>query len=114
MYPLLGIRTSNPTILAHAMRNRASYDGDIARKAVSARSAEDLFFEPALADLTRAAELFRPVFARTDGVDGWVSLEISPLLTNVRAYRTCSSRFQAPRRDYRPSRKRSSSVFRST
>jgi transaldolase len=70
--------TSNPTIFAHAIRNSASYDGDIAaRKAVSARSAEDLFFELALADLTRAAELFRPVFAWTDGVDDWVSLEVS-------------------------------------
>ena len=45
-----------------------------------AKSREDLFFDLALADLTRAADLFRPVFARTDGVDGWVSLEISPSL----------------------------------
>ena len=74
--------TSNPTIFDHAIRNSAAYDGDIARKAPSAKSREDLFFELALADLTRAAELFQPVFARTDGVDGWVSLEVSPVLAH--------------------------------
>src|SRR5262249_37068915 len=72
--------TSNPTIFDHAIRSSATYDGEIAAKAPPARSAEELFFELALADLTRAAELFQPVFARTDGVDGWVSLEVSPLL----------------------------------
>jgi transaldolase len=72
--------TSNPTIFDHAIRNSADYDADISNKAPQTKSAEDLFFELALADLTRAAELFRPVFARTDGVDGWVSLEVSPLL----------------------------------
>jgi transaldolase len=74
--------TSNPTIFDHAIRNSTTYDDDIARKAPSTKSAEDLFFELALADLTRAAELFQPVFARTDGVDGWVSLEVSPLLAH--------------------------------
>jgi transaldolase len=74
--------TSNPTIFDHAIKNSATYDGDIARKAPSAKSREDLFFELALADLTRAAELFQPVFARTDGVDGWVSLEVSPVLAH--------------------------------
>jgi transaldolase len=74
--------TSNPTIFDHAIKNSATYDGDISRKASSAKSAEDLFFDLALADLTRAAELFQPVFARTDGVDGWVSLEVSPLLAH--------------------------------
>src|SRR5215510_12707081 len=74
--------TSNPTIFDHAIRNSATYDADISRKAPSAKSGEDLFFELALADLTRAAELFQPVFARTDGVDGWVSLEVSPLLAH--------------------------------
>jgi transaldolase len=74
--------TSNPTIFDHAVRNSATYDDDISRKAPAAKSAEDLFFELALADLTRAAELFQPVFARTDGVDGWVSLEVSPLLAH--------------------------------
>jgi transaldolase len=74
--------TSNPTIFDHAIKNSPTYDGDISRKASSTKSAEDLFFELALADLTRAAELFQPVFARTDGVDGWVSLEVSPLLAH--------------------------------
>ena len=74
--------TSNPTIFDHAIKNSATYDGDISQKAASAKGGEDLFFELALADLTRAAELFRPVFARTDGVDGWVSLEVSPLLAH--------------------------------
>jgi transaldolase len=74
--------TSNPTIFDHAIKTSASYDEDIARNAPSAKSGEDLFFGLALADLTRAAELFRPIFARTDGVDGWVSLEVSPLLAH--------------------------------
>ena len=72
--------TSNPTIFDQAIRKSAEYDKDIAAKAPSARSKEDLFFSLALADLTRAADLFAPTFARTDGVDGWVSLEVSPLL----------------------------------
>ena len=74
--------TSNPTIFDHAIKNSTTYDDDISRKAPSAKSSEDLFFELALADLTRAAELFQPVFAQTDGVDGWVSLEVSPLLAH--------------------------------
>jgi transaldolase len=74
--------TSNPTIFDHAIKNSAMYDGDIAGKAASAKSGEDLFFDLALADLTRAADLLRPVFDRTDGVDGWVSLEVSPLLAH--------------------------------
>jgi transaldolase len=74
--------TSNPTIFDHAIKNSRDYDDDIARKAPSARSREDLFFDLALADLTRAAEMFRPVHERTDGVDGWVSLEVSPLLAH--------------------------------
>jgi transaldolase len=74
--------TSNPTIFDHAIRNSADYDSDIARLSSRAMSAEDLFFELALADLTRAADLLRPVFSRTDGVDGWVSLEVSPFLAH--------------------------------
>jgi transaldolase len=74
--------TSNPTIFDHAIKNSAMYDGDIASKAPSAKSGEDLFFDLALADLTRAADLLRPVFDMTDGVDGWVSLEVSPLLAH--------------------------------
>jgi transaldolase len=74
--------TSNPTIFNNAIEKSTSYDADISRKAPSAKSREDLFFEVALADLTRAADLFKPVFSRTDGVDGWVSLEVSPLLAH--------------------------------
>src|ERR1700741_508564 len=74
--------TSNPTIFDHAIKNSADYDSDIARLSSRAKSAEDLFFELALADLTRAADLLRPVFTRTDGVDGWVSLEVSPFLAH--------------------------------
>ena len=73
--------TSNPTIFDHAIKNSATYDEDISRSQ-SLTEPEDLFFELALADLVRAADLFRPVFARTDGVDGWVSLEVSPLLAH--------------------------------
>jgi transaldolase len=74
--------TSNPTIFDHAVRNSTTYDEDIGRKASAAPSGEALFFDLAVADLSRAAELFRPVFTRTDGVDGWVSLEVSPLLAH--------------------------------
>jgi transaldolase len=74
--------TSNPTIFDHAIKNSRDYDDDIARKAPSVKSREDLFFDLALADLRQAAEMFRPVHARTDGVDGWVSLEVSPLLAH--------------------------------
>ena len=64
--------TSNPTIFDHAIKNSTDYDSDIARRLSHATSAEDLFFELALADLTRAADLLRPIFTRTNGVDGWV------------------------------------------
>ncbi len=74
--------TSNPTIFDHAFGAGADYDEDIARLAPAAQSTEDLFFQLALGDISRAAEMFRPVFARTDGVDGWVSLEVSPLLAH--------------------------------
>lgn len=74
--------TSNPTIFDQAIKNSSMYDADIARKAPLAKSGQDLFFELAIADLSRAADLFQPVFARTDGVDGWVSLEVSPLLAH--------------------------------
>jgi transaldolase len=74
--------TSNPTIFDHAIRHSSHYDNDISRNASTAKSAEDLFFELALADLVRAAELFHPIFSRTDGVDGWVSVEVSPYLAH--------------------------------
>ena len=74
--------TSNPTIFDHAIKNSTDYDTDISQSASRAKPPEDLFFDLALADLTRAADLFQPIFARTDGVDGWVSLEVSPLLAH--------------------------------
>ena len=74
--------TSNPSIFDQAIKNSTTYDEEIQQKAPSAKSAEELFFGLALEDLTRAADLFQPVFARTDGLDGWVSLEVSPLLAH--------------------------------
>ena len=72
--------TSNPTIFDHAIVNTDAYDEQIATLAGS--EPEAAFFELALADLRRAAELFAPIHERTDGVDGWVSLEVSPLLAD--------------------------------
>ena len=74
--------TSNPAIFNHAINNSTTYDVDISRQGLPTKSAEDRFFDLALADLTRAAELFQPVFARTNGIDGWVSLEVSPALAH--------------------------------
>jgi transaldolase len=79
--------TSNPTIFDHAIKNSASYDAAIREKLEQGKSGEALFFELALEDMVRAADLFRPVFDKTNGVDGWVSLEVSPLL----AYDTAST-----------------------
>jgi transaldolase len=93
--------TSNPTIFDHAIKNSADYDGDIARLSSRAKPAEDLFFELALADLTRAADLLRPVFTRTDGVDGWVSLEVSPLLAHD-TQRTIAAARDLSRRSGKP------------
>ena len=72
--------TSNPTIFDHAIKNSTSYDTAIREKLSKGKTGEALFFDLALADLTRAADLFRPVHDRSNGVDGWVSLEVSPLL----------------------------------
>ena len=74
--------TSNPTIFDHAIRNTNSYDKAIHEKATAGKLGEILFFELALEDLTRAADLFRPIYDATAAVDGWVSLEVSPLLAN--------------------------------
>ncbi len=74
--------TSNPTIFDHAIKNSTAYDEAIRTKLKEGKSGEALFFELALEDITRAADLFRPVWDRTDGVDGWVSLEVSPLLAH--------------------------------
>lgn len=72
--------TSNPTIFDHAIKNSGDYDTAIREKLSKGKSGEALFFELALEDITRAAALFRPVHDITDRVDGWVSLEVSPLL----------------------------------
>ena len=72
--------TSNPTIFDHAITHSSSYDPEIRRLVGTSRSTEELFFDLALGDLTRAADLFLPVHERTAGMDGWVSLEVSPLL----------------------------------
>jgi transaldolase len=79
--------TSNPTIFNQAIKNSAGYDSAIKNKRADGKSVEELFFELALEDLTQAADLFRPIHERTNGVDGWVSLEVSPLL----AYDTAST-----------------------
>ena len=74
--------TSNPTIFDHAIKNSSSYDRAIRDYASKGKSGEELFFELALEDLARAADLFRPIHDRTNGLDGWVSLEVSPLLAH--------------------------------
>ena len=79
--------TSNPTIFDHAIKNSHDYDAAIREKTAAGKAGEGLFFELALEDLTRAADLFRPLHQATNGVDGWVSLEVSPRL----AYDTAST-----------------------
>ena len=74
--------TSNPTIFDHAIKNSHDYDEAIRRKGKDGESRESLFFELALEDLRQAADLFRPIHDQTGGVDGWVSLDVSPLLAN--------------------------------
>jgi transaldolase len=79
--------TSNPTIFDHAIKNTDFYNDAIRQKVREGKSGEELFFELALEDLTEAADLFRPIYDATNRVDGWVSLEVSPLL----AYDTARS-----------------------
>ena len=74
--------TSNPTIFEHAIGHGNFYDEAIARLARRGEPAEKMFFSLALEDLKAAADLFRPVFDATQGLDGWVSLEVSPLLSD--------------------------------
>ena len=93
--------TSNPTIFDHAIGNTAFYDAAIHQKMLAGKSGEELFFELALEDLTQAADLFRPVHDATGGVDGWVSLEVSPLLANdtagtIKAAKQLHARAQRP------------------
>jgi transaldolase len=84
--------TSNPTIFDHAIKNSSDYDDAIRIKIAHAESAEKLFFALALEDLTQAADLFRPIYDRTCGVDGWVSLEVSPLLAHDTASTLAAAR----------------------
>ena len=118
--------TSNPTIFDQAIKSSSDYDSAIRGKLEEGKSGESLFFELAIEDLAQAADLFRPTWDRTNGVDGWVSLEVSPLLAHdtastiaqlPRSYmhgqnaRTSSSRYRAPRRGCPPSKKRSSPAY---
>jgi transaldolase len=93
--------TSNPTIFDHAIKNSHDYDDAISRKIKEGKSGEALFFELAIEDLRQAADLFRPIHDRTDGVDGWVSLEVSPLLARntagtLSAAKTLHARAERP------------------
>lgn len=93
--------TSNPTIFDNAIKEGGFYDAAIRQKTAEGKSGEALFFELALEDLILAADLFRPVHDRTGGVDGWVSLEVSPLLANDTAG-TIKAVVQLHRRAQRP------------
>ena len=84
--------TSNPTIFDHAIKNGAAYDAAISKELTNRESSEALFFELALEDLTRAADLFRPIYEKTNGVDGWVSLEVSPVLAHDTASTLAAAR----------------------
>jgi transaldolase len=93
--------TSNPTIFDHAIKKSASYDSAISEGLSKGETGEALFFDLALDDLTRAADLFRPTHDQTKGVDGWVSLEVSPLLaydtaTTLKAAKDLHSRASRP------------------
>jgi transaldolase len=93
--------TSNPTIFDQAIKKSAAYDPAIQKELGNGKSGEALFFDLALEDLTRAADLFRPTYDQTKGVDGWVSLEVSPLLaydtaTTLAAAKDLSARAARP------------------
>ncbi|MGH7666447.1 MAG: transaldolase [Candidatus Dormibacteria bacterium] len=80
-YSLSGL-TSNPSIFDKAIEHSGAYDQDIAEGLAKGREPEDIFFQLAIADLRQAAQLFAPIHQSTQGVDGWVSLEVSPLLAD--------------------------------
>ncbi|MFM8284200.1 MAG: transaldolase [Planctomycetaceae bacterium] len=84
--------TSNPTIFNQAVKGSDDYDRAIAAKRATGRVGEDLFFDLAIEDLTRAADLFRPIHDRTGGIDGWVSLEVSPRLADDAARTLAAAR----------------------
>jgi transaldolase len=93
--------TSNPTIFDQAIAHSSSYDAEIRKLTAAGHSAEAIFFQLALQDLARAAELFAPVHGRTAGVDGFVSLEVSPLLVHD-TRRTIEQAKELHRRGARP------------
>ncbi len=93
--------TSNPTIFDHAIKKSSAYDAAIGEALRKGEAGENLFFDLALDDLTRAADLFRPAYDRTNGVDGWVSLEVSPLLADDTA-RTITAAKELSARAARP------------
>jgi transaldolase len=93
--------TSNPTIFDHAIKNSPAYDDTIRDGLSKGKAGEELFFDLALDDITRAADLFRPIYNRTNTVDGWASLEVSPLLAYDTA-RTLASVKQLSTRAARP------------
>ena len=78
--------TSNPSIFDHAIKNSNFYNDAIRQKMREGKSGEELFFELALEDLRQAADLFRPIYDRTNGTDGWVSMEVSPLFAHDTAH----------------------------
>ncbi|MGA9534935.1 MAG: transaldolase [Desulfobacterales bacterium] len=73
--------TSNPAIFGYTVKNSSAYDAAIRKKLKGNKSGEELFLELALEDLCQAADLFRPIYDQTDGMEGWVSMEVSPRLT---------------------------------
>src|ERR1700720_1104230 len=91
--------TSNPTIFDHAIKNSTAYDAAIRKKLKEGKSGEKLFFELALEAITQAADLFRPIWEKTNGVDGWVSLEVSPLLAHDTASTLTAARELPARAD---------------
>lgn len=93
--------TSNPSIFDQAIKNGGFYDEAIRQKALAGKSGEAMFFELALEDLIRAADLFRPIHDASGGVDGWVSLEVSPLLADDTAA-TIKAAVQLHQRAQRP------------
>ncbi len=84
--------TSNPTIFDHAITNGSAYDASLRERVTGGAQGDELFFAIALEDLTRAADLFRPVHERTAGIDGFVSLEVSPLLAHDARSTTAQAR----------------------
>ena len=101
--------TSNPTIFEKAIKKSPAYDAPIREGLARGKSSEELFFELALEDITRAADLFRPTYDCTNTVDGWVSLEVSPLMaydtgSTLRAAKDLFAPGQAPKPTHKNSR----------